>query len=366
MLGLSRRNPLSLKRSEKFNTCGHCQFATFLASRLTLYRFATTLISLSDESGNLLNMIMDSGAEEHVVSLADWRSLCEPWLKAAQFRLRSATGDDMGVAGSFVVRGWCDNQTVELTALVATRATRSLCSATNLVNASNIIQMRPTQSVLRRSGGECILLQRCGRGDFLPIRVRKSREINAITFSTLKRKVQSHKSELRALRTGHMSTSEVRLPWTPEKKHRHEVNGHAEYDNRCEICVKSSSISKHPRRVYSESFAFDDASVTFKESDGYVTALTGRGPRDKCICRVVSRKGQRLKDLEHFLAVVRDPCLHPRFDNEEAVWRNKKPKKRTVSSRKAERLPHLRVFPGHWSQRLCRELCRPIYSCSSK
>ena len=26
----------------------------------------------SDESGNLLNMIMDSGAEEHVVSLADW------------------------------------------------------------------------------------------------------------------------------------------------------------------------------------------------------------------------------------------------------------------------------------------------------
>ena len=32
----------------------------------------------SDESGNLLNMIMDSGAEEHVVSLADWKSLGEP------------------------------------------------------------------------------------------------------------------------------------------------------------------------------------------------------------------------------------------------------------------------------------------------
>ena len=28
----------------------------------------------SDESGNLLSMIMDSGAEEHVVSLADWKS----------------------------------------------------------------------------------------------------------------------------------------------------------------------------------------------------------------------------------------------------------------------------------------------------
>ena len=27
----------------------------------------------SDEFGNLLNMIRDSGAEEHVVSLADWK-----------------------------------------------------------------------------------------------------------------------------------------------------------------------------------------------------------------------------------------------------------------------------------------------------
>ena len=116
----------------------------------------------SDESGNLLNMIMDSDAEEHVVSLADWKSLGEPVLKLAQVRLRSATGDDMGVSVSIMVRGWCDNQKVELTALVATRATRSLCSATKLVNAGYSIEMRPTQSVLRRSGGVCILLQRCG------------------------------------------------------------------------------------------------------------------------------------------------------------------------------------------------------------
>ena len=59
----------------------------------------------SDESGNLLDMIMHSGAEEHVVLLADWKSLGEPLLKLAQVRLRSATGDDMGVSGSFVVRG---------------------------------------------------------------------------------------------------------------------------------------------------------------------------------------------------------------------------------------------------------------------
>ena len=88
---------------------------------------------------------------------------------------------------------------VELTALVATRATRSLCSATKLVNAGYSIEMRPTQSVLRRSGGGYML--RCGKRDFLSFRVRKSCEINATTISTMKREVQSLESELRALRT---------------------------------------------------------------------------------------------------------------------------------------------------------------------
>ena len=146
---------------------------------------------------------MDSGAEEHVVSLADWKSLGEPLLKPAQVRLRSATGDDVGVSGSFVVRGWCDNQMVELTALVATGASMSLCSATILVSAAHIIEMRPTQSVLCRSGGGCVLFPRCGKRDFLSIRVRKSCEINAITFFTKKREVQSLETQLRALRTGH-------------------------------------------------------------------------------------------------------------------------------------------------------------------
>ena len=33
---------------------------------------------------------------------------------------------------------------------------------------------------------------------------------------------------------------------------------------------------------------------------------------------------------------------------------------------KTTRLLDLRVLAGHWSQRFCRELCRPIYCCSSK
>ena len=129
---------------------------------------------------------------------------------------------------------------MELTALVATRATRSLCSATKLVSVGYCIEMKPIQSVLHHRRGGSILFRRCGKRDSLSIRVTKIRETNAISFSIMKREVQSLKSELRALRVGHLSTSEVGLPWTLEEKHRHDVNGHAEYDHRCEICVKSN------------------------------------------------------------------------------------------------------------------------------
>ena len=48
----------------------------------------------------------------------------------------------------FMVRRWFDNQMVELTALVATRATSSFCfSNEELVNAAYSIEMRSTQSV---------------------------------------------------------------------------------------------------------------------------------------------------------------------------------------------------------------------------
>ena len=45
---------------------------------------------------------------------------------------------------------------------------------------------------------------------------------------------------------------------------------------------------------------------------------------------------------------------------------NASSKRRPFPSWKTDRLPDLRVLPGHWSQRCCRELCRPIYSCLSE
>ena len=126
MPGLLKRNPLSLRRREKVNTCGHCRSTNVSGLPFDASSVFDNSDHQSVESGNLLNMIMDSGAEEQVVSLADWKSLGGPVLKPAQVRLRSAIGDHMRVSGSFVVRGWCHHQMVEFTVLVATRVAMSL------------------------------------------------------------------------------------------------------------------------------------------------------------------------------------------------------------------------------------------------
>ena len=44
----------------------------------------------------------------------------------------------------------------------------------------------------------------------------------------------------------------------------------------------------------------------------------------------------------------------------------KSSKRGPFPSRKKDRLPHLRVLLGHWSQWFRREFCQPIYNCSSK
>ena len=39
----------------------------------------------------------------------------------------------------------------------------------------------------------------------------------------------------------------------------------------------------------------------------------------------------------------------------------KSPNRAPFPSRKTDRLPDLRVLPGHWRERFCRELCRPFH-----
>ena len=83
MLGAVEVEPVEPEEEREIQHVWHFQSVTLLDSRYTLCLFATTPISPSHESGNLLNMIMDSGAEEHVVSQTGkvWVSQCGNLLK---------------------------------------------------------------------------------------------------------------------------------------------------------------------------------------------------------------------------------------------------------------------------------------------
>ena len=75
-----------------------------------------------------------------------------------------------------------------------------------------------------------------------------------------------------------------------------------------------------------------------------------------------SLKGIQMPNLEVLDAkIATESSMKPSLQ-ERSDWRNEKPKKGPFPSWRTD----LRVLPGHWSQRFCRELCRPIYKCSSK
>ena len=75
----------------------------------------------------------------------------------------------------------------------------------------------------------------------------------------------------------------------------------------------------------------------------------------------------------NFRVTRREQCFsteqnHPEYPLEEKSQSggNESSQRRPFPSRKTDRLRDLRVLPGHWSQRFCRELCRLVHYQSSK
>ena len=83
-----------------------------------------------------------------------------------------------------------------------------------------------------------------------------------------------------------------------------------------------------------------------------------------------SVRGIRMPDFEVLdakIASALNRIIHnTQFKRKVSLEEHKAQKRGPFPSRKTDRLTDLRVLPGHWSQRFCRELCGPIYSCSSK
>ena len=87
----------------------------------------------------------------------------------------------------------------------------------------------------------------------------------------------------------------------------------------------------------------------------------------KSSCSVTGTQGSDLQVLDAKIASVLNRIIqNTRFKKNVTLEEPKSPKRGPFPSWKTDRLPDLRVLPGHWSQGFRREFCRPIYSCSSK
>ena len=86
----------------------------------------------------------------------------------------------------------------------------------------------------------------------------------------------------------------------------------------------------------------------------------------KFSCSVRGTRKPDFEVLDAKIASALNRIIHnARSKKKVSLEKQKSPKRGPFPPRKTDRLPDLRVLPGHWSQWFCRELCRLIYSCSS-
>ena len=70
--------------------------------------------------------------------------------------------------------------------------------------------------------------------------------------------------------------------------------------------------------------------------------------------------------LDARIASALNRIIHNTRNKKKVSLEEQKSPKRGPFLSRTDRLPDLRVLPGHWSQRFFRELCQPDYNCSSK
>ena len=249
--------------------------------------------------------LLDTGADVHVMPAAEWRRLGCPALETTSVVLGSASGENLEAIGALKVRAWADDQKVELDVIVAERVKRCLLSGTRLRTKGYKLSLS-TESFLEKNGKR-VQLRREGARDVLRLRILRKADASVVTMSGLRREVSKVKKEIKNMRTGMPETTGIdeSKPFTAEERRKHEQTSHAVYDPRCEICVQTRGVARHPRRVEEESVNFDYATVKSVNGSQVHTLLIGGGPRGETFARRVPRKGAKFEDLEIFLEVMK-------------------------------------------------------------
>ena len=72
--------------------------------------------------------------------------------------------------------------------------------------------------------------------------------------------------------------------------------------------------------------------------------------------------GPDFEVLDAKIASALNIIIHnTQFKRKVSLEEQKAQKSGPFPSWKTDRLPDLRALPGHWSQRFCREICRPVH-----
>ena len=86
----------------------------------------------------------------------------------------------------------------------------------------------------------------------------------------------------------------------------------------------------------------------------------------KSSCSIRGNQTPDFEVLDAKIASALNRVIHNTRFKKKVSLEEQKAQKEDRFPRKTDRLPDLRVIPGHWCQRFWRGLCRPIYNCSSK
>ncbi len=97
-------------------------------------------------------------------------------------------------------------------------------------------------------------------------------------------------------------------PFTEEEQRQQVRSNRAVCDARCELCMQTRGLARHPRQRESERVKFDYAMVKNAEGSQVHAPLVGGVSSAETFARRVPRKGAKIEDLDKFLEMMKSRC----------------------------------------------------------
>jgi hypothetical protein len=183
---------------------------------------------------------------------------------------------------------------VELEAILATKVKKCLLSGIRFREGGYSVVLNGSGSYVEK-GAKKLSLMRDGKRDVVNLTIcKKENQVNAVTVEGLQREIAKVKTEMRAMSTGLAPGIEDEAKcFTEEEQRPHVRSNHVVCDARCELCVQTRGLARHPKQVETESVNFDSATVKNAEGTQTRTLLIGGGPRGETFARRAPRKGDK-------------------------------------------------------------------------